>query len=107
MLSYPDRSVFRAKLAEKGDPQMMDPKYKDVSADFLRRANEDLLHHVHHALHVLHELHVAEARARRRHVRVERHVSGHKFGDAIRVGEEDETAQRFLMITWPKFSKGS
>ena len=41
MLSYPDRSVFRAKLAEKGDPQMMDPKYKDVSADFLRRANED------------------------------------------------------------------
>ena len=41
MLSYPDRSVFRAKLADKGDPQMMDPKYKNVSADFLRRANED------------------------------------------------------------------
>ena len=40
MLSYPDRSVFRAKLAEKGDPLMMDPKYKDVSADFLRRAQE-------------------------------------------------------------------
>ena len=37
-----------------------------------------------------------EARARRRHVRVERHVSGHKFGDAIRVGEEDEvSSQRF------------
>ena len=47
MLSYPDRSVFRAKLAEKGDPQMMDPKYKDVSAAFLRRANEDYgLHRV-------------------------------------------------------------
>ena len=47
MLSYVDRSVFRAKLAEKGDPQMMDPKYKDVSVDFLRRANEDYgLHRV-------------------------------------------------------------
>ena len=41
MLSYVDRSVFRAKLAEKGDPQMMDPKYKTASADFLRRAKED------------------------------------------------------------------
>ena len=41
MLSYGDRSVFRAKLAEKGDPQMMDPKYKTASADFLRRAKED------------------------------------------------------------------
>ena len=38
MLSYPDRSVFRAKLAEKGDPQMMDEKHKTASADFLRRA---------------------------------------------------------------------
>ena len=40
MLSYPDRSVFRAKLAQKGDPQMMDEKYKKVSADFLGRAQE-------------------------------------------------------------------
>ena len=47
MLSYPDRSVFRAKLAEKGDPQMMDEKHKTASADFLRRANEDYgLHRV-------------------------------------------------------------
>ena len=40
MLSYPDRSIFRAKLAQKGDPQMMDEKHKGVSADFLRRAQE-------------------------------------------------------------------